>query len=80
MKQLARRSILSYKANNDGLIILDDISVSQSKTSEFIKILNELKLVIKSNSITRGTKGRCLPRGQKYPQYCNFGSQRCQRL
>jgi len=54
MKQLARRSILSYKANNDGLIILDDISVSQSKTSEFIKILNELKISNKKVTVLLG--------------------------
>ncbi|MFQ6676776.1 MAG: 50S ribosomal protein L4 [Fidelibacterota bacterium] len=54
MKQLARRSILSYKANNDGLIILDEIRVSRPKTNEFIKILNELNIGHKKITVLLG--------------------------
>jgi len=54
MKLLARRSILSYKANNDGLIILDEITVADSKTKEFMKILNELNIADKKVTVLLG--------------------------
>lgn len=54
MKLLARRSILSYKANNDGLIILDEISVAEPKTKEFMKILNELNIADKKVTVLLG--------------------------
>ncbi len=54
MKLLARRSILSYKANNDGLIIMDEISVTDPKTKEFMKILNELKIADKKVTVLLG--------------------------
>ncbi|MCH7763015.1 MAG: 50S ribosomal protein L4 [Candidatus Marinimicrobia bacterium] len=54
MKLLARRSILSYKANNDGLIILDEISVDEPKTKEFMKILNELNIADKKVTVLLG--------------------------
>jgi large subunit ribosomal protein L4 len=44
LKRVARRSALSYKAQNDGLIILDDFSFEKPKTKEFITILSNLKL------------------------------------
>lgn len=44
LKRVARRSALSYKAQNDGLIILDDFSFETPKTKEFMSILSSLKL------------------------------------
>lgn len=44
LKRVARRSALSYKAQNDGLIILDDFSFETPKTKEFMAILSNLKL------------------------------------
>jgi large subunit ribosomal protein L4 len=44
LKRVARRSALSYKAQNDGLIILDDFSFETPKTKEFMSILSNLKL------------------------------------
>lgn len=54
MKLLARRSILSYKANNDGLIILEEISVADPKTKEFMKILNDLNIADKKVTVLLG--------------------------
>ena len=44
MRQLARRSVLSSKAKNGEIIILEDISISSSKTKDFAEILNKLNL------------------------------------
>lgn len=44
LKRVARRSALSYKAQNDGLIIMDDFSFETPKTKEFRAILSNLKL------------------------------------
>lgn len=44
LKRVARRSALSYKAQNDGLIILDDFNFETPKTKEFRAVLSNLKL------------------------------------
>jgi len=44
LKRVARRSALSYKAQNDGLIIMDDFNFETPKTKEFRTILSNLKL------------------------------------
>lgn len=44
LKRVARRSALSYKAQNDGLIILDDFNFETPKTKEFRTVLSNLKL------------------------------------
>lgn len=48
-KQLARRSALSYKARNNGIIILEDLNLETPKTKEFTAILKNLKLSDKKN-------------------------------
>ncbi len=47
MKAFARRSVLSDKAQNDGVMIVDEISVSAPKTKEFVKVLNDLNIADK---------------------------------
>ncbi len=54
MKALARRSILSHKANNGGLIIIDEINISEPKTKEFEKMLNDLNLFGKKVTVLLG--------------------------
>ncbi len=54
MKILARRSILSYKASHDGLMIVDEINVDHPKTKEFMKILNGLKIADKKVTVLLG--------------------------
>ena len=44
MRQLARRSVLSSKAKNGEIIILEDISISAPKTKDFAEILKKLNL------------------------------------
>ena len=44
VKQLARRSALSYKAQENAIIVLEDFSFEAPKTKEFVKILNNLKI------------------------------------
>ena len=44
MRQLARRSVLSSKAKNGEIIILDNISISAPKTKDFAELLKKLNL------------------------------------
>lgn len=41
---LARRSALAYKAQEDGIMLLDKISLSSPKTQEYAKMLENLKI------------------------------------
>lgn len=47
LKQLARRSALTYKAKNDGLIVLDSLEMDAPKTKEIINISKNLKVADK---------------------------------
>lgn len=47
VKQLARRSALSYKAKNDALIVLETPNFEAPKTKEFIKLSQNLKVADK---------------------------------
>jgi len=44
MRKLARRSVLSSKANNGEIIVLEDITVKTPKTNDFAKFLDKLNL------------------------------------
>ncbi|MFN8210280.1 MAG: 50S ribosomal protein L4 [Bacteroidales bacterium] len=44
VKQLARKSALSYKASSNNIIVLEDFNIEAPKTKEFIKIGNNLKI------------------------------------
>ena len=44
LKQLARLSALSYKAQNNGIIILEDFSFDAPKTKSFVSLINNLKV------------------------------------
>lgn len=44
LKRLARKSALSMKAKNDGLIVLEDFNFEAPKTKDFKNILGNLKL------------------------------------
>ncbi|MDP6338863.1 MAG: 50S ribosomal protein L4 [Candidatus Marinimicrobia bacterium] len=44
MRRLARRSVLSSRASTGNLIVVEEISVSEPKTKEFIQVLNTLNL------------------------------------
>ncbi|MGA2406725.1 MAG: 50S ribosomal protein L4 [Bacteroidales bacterium] len=49
VKQLARKSALSYKASTNNIIILEDFSFESPKTKEIIKMGNNLNIVNKKS-------------------------------
>ncbi len=51
VKQLARKSALSYKASTNNIIILEDFSLEGPKTKEMIKIGDNLKITDKKSLI-----------------------------
>ena len=44
VKQLARKSALSYKASSNNIIVLEDFKLEAPKTKEFLKIGDNLKI------------------------------------
>ena len=44
MKALARRSALTYKAQEGALVVVEDFDMQAPKTKEFIEIVNNLKI------------------------------------
>ncbi|MDO4948557.1 MAG: 50S ribosomal protein L4 [Bacteroidales bacterium] len=44
VKQLARKSALSYKAQENSIVIVEDFAMEAPKTKEFVAIINNLKL------------------------------------
>ncbi len=51
VKQLARKSALSYKASANNIIVLEDFSLEGPKTKEMIKIGDNLKITDKKSLI-----------------------------
>jgi large subunit ribosomal protein L4 len=49
VKQLARKSALSYKASANNIIILEDFSFEAPKTKDFVKMGNNLKIADKKS-------------------------------
>lgn len=47
LKTLARKSALTYKAQDKGLVVLEDLAFDEPKTKEFIKVLNGLSVADK---------------------------------
>lgn len=44
LKRLARKSAFSYKAQNEGILVLEDLKFNVAKTKDFTALLNALKL------------------------------------
>jgi large subunit ribosomal protein L4 len=44
LKQLARKSALTYKAKNQAIMVVEDFSFEVPKTKEFVSVLNNLKI------------------------------------
>jgi large subunit ribosomal protein L4 len=44
VKQLARKSALSYKVKDEQLVVVEDFSFDKPKTKDFVKVLESLKL------------------------------------
>jgi len=49
VKQLARKSALSYKASSNNIIVLEDFNLEAPKTKEFVKIGANLKIADKKS-------------------------------
>ena len=44
LKQLARKSALSYKAQENGILVVEDFSFEAPKTKDFVNVVNNLKV------------------------------------
>ena len=44
LKVLARKSALTYKAKEDSILVLDDLSLKTAKTKDFVSVLKNLKI------------------------------------
>lgn len=44
LKRLARKSALSYKANNSEIVVVDNINFESPKTKNFVQMVNSLKI------------------------------------
>lgn len=58
MKQLARKSVLSYKASKGEIKIIDKFNQSEPKTSVFFQLLCSLKLQNKKVLVLTGTSNK----------------------
>jgi len=47
LKQLARRSALSYKVKDNAIVVLEDFSIEQPKTKTFVTMIQDLKVADK---------------------------------
>ena len=47
VKTLARKSALSYKAQNDAIIVVEDFTFEAPKTKDFVAMVNNLKIADK---------------------------------
>lgn len=56
LKRLARKSALSFKAQNDGLMIVENFNMDAPKTAEFKSILANLKLENEKVLVVTGSK------------------------
>lgn len=55
LKDLARRSALSYKAQSADIVVLEDFTMDAPKTKDFVAILNNIKLSDKKSLFVLGT-------------------------
>jgi large subunit ribosomal protein L4 len=49
VKQLARKSALTYKARENGIVIMEDFNLEAPKTKEFVNIKNNLQIADKKS-------------------------------
>ncbi len=60
LKQLARLSALSYKAKNNGIVVLEDLNIDKPKTKTFVELLDNLKLQGKRTLMVLGESNKAL--------------------
>jgi large subunit ribosomal protein L4 len=71
VKQLARKSALSYKVKDEQLVVVEDFSFDKPKTKDFVNVLESLKLAGKKVLLLKGDykpevykSGRNIPKVQ----------------
>lgn len=71
VKQLARKSALSYKVKDEQLVVIEDFSFDKPKTKDFVRVLESLKLAEKKVLLLTGDykpevykSGRNIPKVQ----------------
>ena len=60
IKKLARKSALSYKSQNDGICIVDNLNFEGVKTKNVIDFLNNLKLIDKKSLLIVANQNKSL--------------------
>ena len=56
LKRLARKSAFSYKAQNEGLMVLEDLAFANAKTKEFVSLMSALQLTNQKVLLILGDK------------------------
>ncbi|MEE8336413.1 MAG: 50S ribosomal protein L4 [Candidatus Neomarinimicrobiota bacterium] len=60
MKSLARRSVLSQKAQDKNLIVVESLAVKAAKTKEFVKLLENVNLIDRKVTVLVSTVDEAL--------------------
>ncbi len=60
VKQLARKSALSYKAKNGNIVVVENINFEAPKTKEFIALTNNLKVSDKKSLIVLSEQNKAV--------------------
>ena len=68
VRQLARKSALSYKAKDEGIKVIEDFNLEVPKTKEFVEVLNNLKISDKKSLLVLSEQNKNL-----YLSSRNFG-------
>ena len=58
VKQLARKSALTYKAKNNEILVLEDFSFEGPKTKNYVNMLNSLKINDKKSLLILGEQNK----------------------
>ena len=58
LKQLARKSALTYKAQDNSLVILEDLNFESPKTKEFISVLKNISVADKKTLVVLGDQNK----------------------
>ena len=58
LKQLARKSALTYKAQDNSLVILEDLNFETPKTKEFISVLKNISVADKKTLVVLGDQNK----------------------
>ena len=56
LKRLARKSAFSFKAQNEGLMVLEDLAFANAKTKEFVSLMSALQLTNQKVLLILGDK------------------------